>query len=251
MNRFFIVSTPRTGNVFMRRVLTDVLGLPNVAVWVPGEAHWDQFPADVSLAMHWRYSREFEGFLREAGFRIAVTARHPLDVLLSILHYAPTDPETNRWLEGECGDERSLTAEVTPVDEPFVRYAMSWRFAALLEVSTGWAPRADAILRYADFVRDARGEVELLLRQFGLVAVNDIDAVVQRHAPEQTRQRTPGHFWQGSPNHWRRLIVPTLARAIYERHPRAFSTFGFACDPDPDLTETQARANWRALQTAT
>jgi hypothetical protein len=99
LNRFFIVSTPRTGNVFMRRVLTDVLGLPNVAVWVPGEAHWDQFPADVSLAMHWRYSREFEGFLREAGFRIAVTARHPLDVLLSILHYAPTDPETNRWLE--------------------------------------------------------------------------------------------------------------------------------------------------------
>ena len=44
--------------------------------------------------MHWRYSAAFEGFVRERGFRIVVTARHPLDVLISILQYAPTDPTT-------------------------------------------------------------------------------------------------------------------------------------------------------------
>lgn len=248
MNRFFIVSTPRTGNVFMRRVLTEVLGLPNYGVWTPGEARWDQFPSDLSLAIHWRYSRELEGFVRERGFRITVTARHPLDVLLSILHYAPTDADTNRWLEGEAGDERALTAAVTPVDEAFVRYALSWRFAALLDVSVGWAARADAVLRYAEFVANPRAEIETLLRQFGLTPVNDVDASIRMHAPNLTERRTPGHFWRGEPNHWRRLILPALAHAIRERHPRAFSTFGFACDPDPELTEAQARANWLALQ---
>jgi hypothetical protein len=250
VNRFFIVSTPRSGNVYMRRVLTGVLGLPNYAVWTPAEARWDEFPPDLSLAIHWRYSRELEGFVRERGFRITVTARHPLDVLLSILHYAPTDNDTNRWLEGEAGDERALVAGTTPVDEAFVRYALSWRFAALLEVSTGWAPSADALLRYAEFVTDPRRELETLLRQFGLRAVNDVDAVVREHSPQQTQARTPGHYWQGAPNHWRRLIVPKLADAIRDRHPRAFTTFGFACDPDPDLTEAQALANWRALHSA-
>jgi hypothetical protein len=250
VNRFFIVSTPRTGNVFMRRVLTDVLGIPNYGVWTPGEALWDQFPPDCSLAIHWRYSRELEGFVRERNFRIVVTARHPLDVLLSILHYAPVDAETNRWLEGEAGDERSLVAGTTPIDEAFVRYALSWRFAALLQVSVGWAATADALLRYAEFVQQPRAEVETLLRQFGLRAVNDIDAAIATHSPQLTQARTPGHYWQGAPNHWRRLIVPALANAIRERHPRAFTTFGFACDPDPDLTEAQARANWLALERA-
>lgn len=247
MNRFFIVSTPRTGNVYMRRLLTGVLGLENNAAWTPGEVPWRRLPADFSLAMHWRHSREFENFLREQHFHVCVTARHPLDVLLSILHYAPTNDETNRWLEGEAGDERDLVAGTTPVDDAFVRYALSWRFAALLDVSVAWAARADAILRYAEFVAEPHRELTALLRQFGLTAVHDIDTVLQAHSPERTRAQTPGHYWQGSPNHWRRLIVPQLANAIRDMHPRAFSTFGFACDPDPNLTEAQARANWLAL----
>jgi hypothetical protein len=102
-------------------------------------------------------------------------------------------------------------------------------------------------LRYAEFVAEPHRELTALLRQFGLTAVHDIDTVLQAHSPERTRAQTPGHYWQGSPNHWRRLIVPQLANAIRDMHPRAFSTFGFACDPDPNLTEAQARANWLAL----
>ena len=247
MQRLFIVSTPRTGNVWARRMLTGVLGVPNWAYWVPGEIAWDELPPAASIAMHWRYSPAFEGFVRERGFRIVVTARHPLDVLVSILQYAPTDPSTNRWLEGEAGDERSLTADVTPASDAFVRYALGWRAEALLDVSTRWAARSDALVRYANLVTDPAGEVEFVLRTLRFAGVNDIAAVVQQHSAAQTQQRTPGHYWQGTPDLWKRLIVPEVARAIEQRHRAAFTTFGFACDPDPALTREQAEANWRAL----
>ncbi|MGD1066541.1 MAG: hypothetical protein ABR975_06970, partial [Vulcanimicrobiaceae bacterium] len=214
MTRFFVVSTPRTGNVYMRRVLTGVLGIENLALWTPGEVPWRFLPPDVSVGMHWRHSREFENFLRERNFRVVVTARHPLDVLISILHYAPTNEEAYRWLEGECGDERDLVAGTTPVDEAFVRYALSWRFAALLDVSVAWSARADAILRYAEFVAEPHREINGLLRQFGLTAARDIDSQLWEYSPTRTRLQTPGHYWQGSPNHWRRMIVPQLANAI-------------------------------------
>jgi hypothetical protein len=228
-------------------MLTDVLGVPNWGHWVPGEVAWDQLPAAASIAMHWRHSAAFEGFLRERGFRIVVTARHPLDVLISILQYAPTDPTTNRWLEGEAGDERSLTDGVTPVSDAFVRYALGWRAEALLDVSVRWAARSDALIRYAGLVRDPAGEIALVLRTLGLTGVNDVAAAVGKHSPAQTAQRTPGHYWQGTPDLWKRLIVPDLALAIAQRHPAAFSAFGFACDPDPALTPAQAEANWQTL----
>jgi hypothetical protein len=245
--RFFIVSTPRTGNVWMRRVLTGVLAIPNWAAWLPEEIAWDRLPADVSMAMHWRRSAAFEGFLRERGFRILVTARHPLDVLLSILQYAPREPDANRWIAGECGNERTLTSETTPVDEAFVRYALSWRASALLDVSVGWAATSDAVLRYGDFVRDPKAELALVLRMLNVQPEEDVDAVLERFSSENTRKLTPGHFWQGTPDLWKRLIVPQLAHAIHDRHRAAFQTFGFACDPDPNLTEAQAHANWREL----
>jgi hypothetical protein len=228
-------------------MLTDVLGIPNWGYWVPGEIAWDQLPPAASIAMHWRYSAAFEGFVRERGFRIVVTVRHPLDVLISILQYAPTDPTTNRWLEGEGGDERSLTADVTPVSDAFIRYALGWRAEALLGVSVRWAGRSDALVRYANLVNDPVDEIQFVLRTLRLAGVNDVAAVVRKHSPALTQRRTPGHYWQGTPDLWKRLIVPELAFAILQRHRAAFTSFGFACDPDPALTPAQAEENWRAL----
>lgn len=231
-------------------MLTDVLGIGNWAAWAPGEVAWDDLPPDDSMAMHWRWSSAFEGFLRQRGFRIVVTARHPIDVLLSILQYAQSDPTTNRWLEGEAGDERALTAGVTPLSVPFVDYALSWRAAALLDVSVAWSRRCDALIRYAEMVRDPIPEIALLLRTLNLTPKADIAAVLEKHSPANTNRRTPGHFWQGTPDLWRRLVIPELAYAIRDRHPSAFTAFGFSCEPDPDLTTKRALENWRALTAA-
>jgi hypothetical protein len=87
--------------------------------------------------MHWRRSPTFHQFLMERQFEVLVTVRHPLDVLISILHFAQYEPATRRWLDGEGGNETSLLG-ADPTSEAFLAYALSGRASALFEVSAEW-----------------------------------------------------------------------------------------------------------------
>ena len=63
-------------------------------------------------------------------------------MLLSILSYVQRDEVGNpAWLEGECGDERSLVG-ATPTSDAFVRYALGWRAATLRPTSARFGRRA-------------------------------------------------------------------------------------------------------------
>jgi hypothetical protein len=246
--RLFLACTPRTGNTWFRSSFAHLTGIANLSAYFPGDVPWDGLPADCSLSMHWHRTLAFEGFLRERGFRIMVMARHPLDVLLSILSYAQRDEAgTRSWLYGECGDERPLVG-ATPVSDAFVRYALSWRAATLFNVSVAWASRAAVHVHYERLVNDPHAEFGRVCAALNMASRVDVDTVLQVHSPAAMRAAVPVHYWQGSPGLWKRLIVPELANAIRERHPAAFETFGYECDPDPNLTSEQAAANWAALR---
>ncbi len=248
MPRLFLACTPRTGNTYFRSTFAHLTGIANLSAYFPGDVPWDALPADCSLSMHWHRTLAFEGFLRERGFRLAVMARHPLDVLLSILSYAQRDAERARtWLYGECGDERSLVG-AGPTSDAFVRYALGWRAATLFDVSVAWAPRAAVHVHYERLVREPHAELGRICTALGMQPRTDVDTVLQRYTPDAMRAAVPGHYWQGSPGLWKRLIVAELAGAIRERHPAAFETFGYACDPDPALTVERAAANWAGVR---
>src|SRR5437879_4423754 len=106
--RLAIVCTPRTGNVWLRTMLGDLYGIPATAVHSPDEVDWDRLPPECVLAAHWHRTPSFLERLREAGFKVIIPARHPLDVLVSILQFSLHDRSTLRWLEGENGNERSI-----------------------------------------------------------------------------------------------------------------------------------------------
>jgi len=63
--------------------------------------------------------------LFENRFKVVSIARHPLDVLISILHFIRYDQSTERWLEGN-GEIPSALKEQPPTSALFVRYALSW-----------------------------------------------------------------------------------------------------------------------------
>ena len=60
--------------------------------------------------------------LKEHGFRTIVLARHPLDVLISILVFSQHYHATAEWLDGSYGDERCLQGSC-PMSEAFAAYA--------------------------------------------------------------------------------------------------------------------------------
>lgn len=94
-----VISTPRSGNTWVRSVLSKALKLEQIAVHNPQEIP-PILPERVALQIHWYREPNFQAILKSNGFKVVTIARHPLDVLISALRFIPHEPLTSRWLEG-------------------------------------------------------------------------------------------------------------------------------------------------------
>src|SRR3954470_22779750 len=98
--RIAVVSTPRAGNTWVRHLLGTAYQVPHFARHSLSDEDWNALPPEVVLQIHWRRTPAFAVRLKEHGFRVVTVARHPLDVLISILHFCIYDSESEHWLLG-------------------------------------------------------------------------------------------------------------------------------------------------------
>lgn len=249
--RLAVVSTPRTGNTWLRRMLDTVYSLAHVVVEGPARIDWAGLPPRCVLQTHWEPDPEFVARLAEHGFRPITLARHPLDVLLSILHLASLIPVREQWCEGREGGEEPL-ALATPCAREFLDYAAGPRARLLLDISRQWAARPECLLvRYEALVADPRERLAELCRSIRPAPGEAIARAVEAHDLEQSRAKVHNqHFWQGRPGHWRRFLPEAEARAAAAPHAAVFAAFGYECDADPALTTPRAEATWYAVELA-
>ena len=244
--RLAVVSTPRAGNMWLRRQLVQLYGLEEVSAHTPGEVDWGGLPERCVLQIHWPRTRPFRTMLRRNRFRVVALARHPLDVLLSILQFAPHEPETARWLDGLYGDEEAIIG-ATPVSRAFLEYATGPRARALLDVSMQWWRHDLVSLRYEDLVSDPARQLRRIAEAVGVPPVlrpEDVgEAVTFGGLKDEARNR---HFWQGQPYHWRELLPAHVAEAAAAPYTRLLHTLGYSVDPDKALTDEVALACWNA-----
>jgi len=193
--------------------------------------------------MHWHHTPAFEAFLRKRGFQVVVTARHPLDVLISILHFAPLEPATARWLEGECGNEKPLIG-ADPASASFANYCLSDRTEALLSVSREWRNVAEAVIRFEDLLAAPVAVCRQMLQGLKAEPLAGIEEVVAANTVEKLRPISATHVWRGQAGSWKAVITPALANKILERHRPYFDDLQYNCDPSPDLDASTARQNW-------
>jgi hypothetical protein len=244
-----LLSTPRSGNNWLRYLLERVFRLSSGAVHSPADVDWKKLPPDFLLALHWHPLPSFLEQLRENGFRPMVLVRHPLDVLVSILHFALhySDAEaTLRWLEGEGGSEKPIFAAM-PRSTAFLDYATGSRVRALLAVSHEWWHVTGCLrIRYEDLVRDPEGELGQIAAGLDVSPRGSIaDAVAATTIPKlQELTGCKPHYWQGKSGLWRGLLTAAEARYIAAAHPAVFADLGYVCDPDPALDGSHADANW-------
>jgi hypothetical protein len=178
---------------------------------------------------------------------VVVPARGPLDALLSILQFAPHEPETARWLDGLHGDESSIVG-VAPTSEAFLRYATGPRAKALLDVSPRWWDHAVYAVRYVDLVEDPVGRLTELASAVGAPTVRSPSEAVeaasfQRLAAEANNR----HFWRGRPGQWRELLPAHIVAPILSAHRDLMRRLELTAEPDPTLTTHEALARWEAL----
>jgi hypothetical protein len=242
--RIAIVSTPRSGNTWVRGVLRDALALHELAVHNYRELP-PVLPEQFILQLHWYREPGFQAFLRDGGFKVIVLGRHPLDVLLSVLHFVRREPLTARWLEGNAEIPPNLSAE-KPFSGGFERYATSWGAENLLSVSYQWWLDTSAThVRYEDLVRNPQAAFRRLISDLGGSCAK-LDDALAAHSIEVLRATPNRHGWQGTPGLWRQLIPPVIARRIQRRHARVFHTLGYRV-PLYVLTRRQAEQAWARL----
>ncbi len=248
--RIALVGTPRSGNTWFRHLVATSLELEHLPVYNPLETDWETLPKRCILMTHWHRTDPFLSLLHDHNFRVLTLARHPLDVLISILHFTVHNPETGKWLNGDQGNELSIVGK-SPLSPEFLEYAMGPRAKALLSVSPQWCLEPGAqLVRYEDLVRDPRETLTRVVSHGRSDRQTEIAAAIEKNTLESLRSREGLHHWRGRPGHWKQLLPATLARQIADHHAEIFQAFSYDCDPDEALTAEQAEAQWKALACA-
>ncbi len=248
--RIAVVSTPRSGNTWFRRLVATTYAIEEWEVHSPDEVDWARLSSRCILQLHWHRVEPFTSLLDRHQFRVVVLSRHPLDVLVSILHFAPHEPQTARWLEGEGGNEVPIF-DVPPSSRAFLEYATGPRAAALLGVSHEWRQAIGChCIRYEDLVRDPAAELRRLGEVLGRPAAPEtIARAIAANSLENLRATSQNqHFWNGQPGLWKALIPAAEARRIARAHSTVFEGGGYQCDPDENLDHGRADANWFQLE---
>jgi hypothetical protein len=226
--------------------------MQEIAVHAPGELDWASLPADIIVQLHWRWSLNFETLLCSHGFQPICVIRHPIDVLISILHFCAFAPQTARWLDGAGGDERSIV-DAAPVSREFSDYCLSERASQLLAVSVDWTRAGNSggrvpVIRYESLVSDPVRTLASLLDEISLSPVVALEEVVAEHTLDRFREgNTNHHFWMGQPGLWRQLLPAETAKVIGEKHQGVMEALGYVCDPDPALGVAEAERTWEMI----
>lgn len=244
--RVAILSTPRSGTTWLRYLLASLFPLPERAFYDPPQIDWATLPDSCIFQLHRHRTPAFVDNLRQHGFRVFVMARHPIDVLLSILHYSLHNDSTLHWLDGEGGDERTIYGAM-PCSEAFLEYATGARAKALLFISREWWNVAGVHqVRYENLVADPHAELNNIINFVNFPPRMSIaDALAQTSMSNlRTRTRNEEHFWQGRPGLWKQLLPAQQARRIADAHRENFDLFGYVCDADPVIDRRQADAAW-------
>lgn len=249
--RLAVISTPRSGNTWVRMQLATLYGLEQIPVHFPTEVDWDNLPRRCVIQIHWYPIEPFLGYLGSHGVQVVVLARHPFDVLLSWLNLSYYKHKDGICPGGGACTECAI-AGASPRSEAFLDYACSEHGRVLLCHSPAWWERPGVLrARYEDFLAAPEVALGRMVEQIGEPPLRPISEVVAAHSIRQMRTDPEVwrfHCWQGQAGLWRHLIPAEQARAIAASVPEAFDVLGYPCDPDESLTPLQADHNWARIQ---
>ncbi|MCW2746818.1 MAG: methyltransferase, FkbM family domain protein [Mycobacterium sp.] len=227
--RLAIVGTPRVGKTWIRRVLADGFGLLELPVHRPDDLDWEALPPRAIVQLHWPRTASLQRLLAQHGVRVVSPARHPLDVLLSILVFASKEPGTANWLVGEGGDERSLVG-ADPNSDAFLEYATGPRARALLAVTPSWWEDERTVrVRYEDVTGDPARAFQGLAAQLELPWSEALTEAVEVNTPARLSALSGGvHVWRASAGAHAELLTPEHSRLLTAAHEQVFRRLGYS-----------------------
>jgi hypothetical protein len=232
--RILILSTPKTGNTWLRALLSAVYDIPELDLPWPFDPDYASARDEWVSHHHYRPDTEIVRWIETTRPVLITTIRHPGDVLLSLYHHvhafqdAPIEMAALRAML-HTGFERT---GVIPArgDEPF-----SSELACSIEwIATGLGH----VVRYEDLRRDTFQTLTALTDKIAPVNSEAIDRAIDRSELGLMRVLAGVHgkfFRAGRIGDWRHVLTPEiLGDFAAEPYRSQLAQLGYTLDPrDP------------------
>ena len=240
-----IISTPRSGNSFLRRVLAGALKYSETSeheyalLYLAG-------PGGQVFQIHWPREPYFLNFLEKHNAKVVCVARHPLDVFISMLRFYRCDPGADNWLCGH-GKLKQIAGQ-SPTSPAFLDWCANQGARDLLGLVYQWW-RADGVyrVRYEDLVGNPRETIARLASDITGEAVVIPQEVLDDNAIEKWRALPNKHGWLGKTDNWLGYFTRKDARRLYDCHSDVFDLLGYKVSGAGFfLTKQQIESRWLA-----
>lgn len=230
--RILILSTPKTGNTWLRHLLAGIYRLPQYYVPPPLDG------AKLSAAgerwvthYHTRPNPDLAAWIRAHGAVVVTTIRHPGDVLVSLYDHVRgfrderIDPEFARHMLRAGFERTNMTTDSD--GQPF---------SADLECSIAWMRREETrVVRYEELRADPLRTLRELTARICPAAEDRIEAAIEMCDIEQMRKmagRFGGFFRGGRVGAWRELLPADAIETLRTTEPYAgqLATLGYSME---------------------
>lgn len=243
--RFAIISSPRSGNTLLRKILSDILCIDSFAFHSPSNVEWKNLSERCIIQIHWEPNEDFVNCLLKNSFKIFTLCRNPADIFLSILHFCNHESDTSLWLMGKEGDETKIINK-EPMSQAFRSYLCGERASSLLSLSLKWSKIPGVrVVKYEDIFENPQkfiGEIKSLADSPSAV----LKEIVLKHTDTKSIPKTDNfHFWQGLPGNWKKLIDEETYSIIYKNFRDYFEAFGYGKYRGSFVNIQTAKKNWR------
>ncbi len=236
--KLLVASTPKTGNTWLKYLLSAIYDLPIVRLpEVFNGAYMDGLGDGWVAHQHYRPKPELTDWARERGATVLTTVRHPGDVLISFFHFVSKN--------SELFSTRGRVASTIALDGPeigahTVQYVET-TFMRDLQVSLDWMHSGQSlIVRYEDLWRDPLNVLTTLTSQIYPTTPDCIERAIERcelglmrdlYDPKRTFFRT------GQVGSWHRELPPEIVdRFQADPYPALFQELGYSLEPvDPTV----------------
>ena len=242
--RIMIVSTPKTGNTWMKHLLSATYDLPVVDLPVTFKAEEAKRLGERWIGQqHYYPNPSLLRWAEQNGVIFVTTVRHPGDTFLSLYHYTLNFGEQPRHdkflLEAAQKDGHELGANIVH----FIRN----RFFCYLNISIAWLHSGQSyVVRYEELWRDPVDTLAALTSRILPVDPERITSAVRRSDIRALRKKQghdPRFFRQGSVGEWRQAIpqeILEIFRSV-EPYPTQFAALGYTLDPADPLIDAPPR----------
>jgi hypothetical protein len=228
--RLVIAATPKTGNVWLKSLLSEVYRLPlfNIRTdeYEVPRVRWRRY------VTHQHYMPR--PWLLEWGARERVqfvtVVRHPADVFVSYYHYVNSGDHIirNRGRHG-IGPAHVMIGE--DIDSPTVLRYLESGFKEALGRSIAWIESGSALaVRYEELSRSPVSTLEALTNQIEPVNRGRLEAAVSLCQFDTMRRFLKTHCRRGAAGGWRDELGPTHLEILASGYAEEFSVLGYPVD---------------------